>query len=77
MPKYNVIYSIADTYETTIEVDSPEDIQEYLNEHSLDEVWRWSSRWVGAGIIVERYYPVRPNEEWAKNIINNAEETNA
>lgn len=77
MPKYNVIYSIADTYETTIEVDSPEDIQEYLNENSLDEVWRRKSHWVGAGIIVERYYPVRPNEEWAKNIINNVEETNA
>lgn len=56
--KYQVIYSIADTYETTIEVDSPEDIQDYLNENALDEVWRRKSHWVGAGIIVERYYPM-------------------
>jgi len=60
MPKYNVIYSIADTYETTIEVDSPEDIQEYLNEHSGEEDFDRS--WVGAGIIVERYYPVKETE---------------
>jgi len=63
MPKYRVIYSIADTYETYVEIDDPADIQDYLNENALDEVWRRKSHWVGAGIIVERYYP--------------AEETNA
>ena len=62
MPKYNVIYSISDTYETTIEVDSPEDIQEYLNENAGEEVWRGTSHWIGAGIIVERYYPVKDKE---------------
>ena len=62
MPKYNVIYSISDTYETTIEVDWPEDIQEYLNMRAGEEVWHGKSRWVGAGIIVERYYPVKETE---------------
>jgi hypothetical protein len=71
MPKYHVIYSIADTYETTIEVDSPEDIEDYLNEHAWEEGFDRS--WVGGGIIRERYYPVRPNVD----IINNVEETNA
>jgi hypothetical protein len=56
MPKYNVIYSVADTYETTIEVDSPEDIEDYLNEHAWEEDFDRS--WVGGGIIRERYYPV-------------------
>ena len=75
MPKYNVIYSVADTYETTIEVDSPDYFESYLHEHAWEEGFNRS--WVGGGIIVDRYYPVRPNEEWAKNIINNVEETNA
>ena len=75
MPKYHVIYSVADTYETTIEVDSPDHLEEYLHEHAWEEGFDRS--WVGGGIIVERYYPVRPKQEWAKNIINNVEETNA
>jgi hypothetical protein len=60
MPKYHVIYSIADTYETTIEVDSPDYFEEYLNEHAWEEGFDRS--WVGGGIIVERYYPVKETE---------------
>jgi hypothetical protein len=59
--KYQVIYSIADTYETYVEVDDPTDIEDYLWDNALEE--GFGRMWVGAGIIVERYYP--------------AEETNA
>lgn len=58
--KYRVIYSVADTYETYVEIDdnSPHprsDIQDYLN----DKVWEegFDRSWVGGEIIVERHYP--------------------
>ena len=57
--KYRVIYSIADTYETYVEVGDPADIKDYISNHRDG----FNDSWVGAGIIVERYYP--------------AEETNA
>jgi len=53
--KYKVIYSIADTYETYVEVDDPADIDEYLTNHIGGE--GFSDTWVGADIVVERYYP--------------------
>ena len=59
--KYLVIYSVADTYETYVEIDDDSsdplaDIQDYLNDNAGEEILDGRG-WVGAGIIVERYYP--------------------
>lgn len=59
--KYLVVYSVADTYETYVEIDDNSsvpwtDIEDYLNDKAWEEGFDRS--WVGAGIIVERYYPM-------------------
>ena len=57
--KYLVVYSVADTYETYVEVDDNSsdpraDIEDYLNDNAWEEGFDRS--WVGGGIIVERHY---------------------
>ena len=58
--KYLVIYSVADTYETYVEIDDNSsdpraDIEDYLNDNAWEEGFDRS--WVGAGIILERAWP--------------------
>ena len=58
--EYLVVYSIADTYETYVEIDDNSldpraDIEDYLNDNAWEQ--NFDRLWVGAGTVVERYYP--------------------
>lgn len=57
--KYLVVYSVADTYETYVEIDDDSsdpraDIQDYLNDKAFEEGFDRS--WIGGGIILERHW---------------------
>ena len=51
--KYRVVYSVADTYETYVEIDDDSsdpraDIEDYLNDNALEEVF--DRPWTGRNI---------------------------